>query len=446
MGTDNNQKLNVDNLEIITFGIDAVKPENLIPQSVKLANNTLVINGKLFPINGFQKIYLIGAGKASAFMAYEIEKIIGDKINDGILVTKYGYSVKCNRIKILEAGHPIPDANSLLAGEEIFNLVSNLTKNDLVINLISGGGSSLLEILPAEIDLSDLICINEILTKCGANIREINTIRKHLSLIKGGGLAKAAYPATIISLIISDVIGDPIDLIASGPTAIDSSTYEDVWNIITKYEIERRLPKNVTIYLNAGLEKEISGIVNPKHDSSNHVDNFIIANNSHALEAAKIKAEQLGYHAEIINKEIAGDVQNVADYISKFVCQIQQSNILIERPACLLFGGEPTIIVRGSGIGGRNQHLALLCLQQFGNPGYDYNIICCGTDGTDGPTDEAGGMASPQIYDNAIHLGLNIDEFLENNDSYNFLRQVGGLFRTGPTGTNVMDIISVLVQ
>lgn len=438
-------KLFNNNLDIIITAIDSVKPANLFLKTISLAGDKLTIQDKIFCLSDFRNIYITGSGKASAYMAREIEKILGDRIINGIVSTKYSHAVECERIKIIEAGHPIPDENSQYAGDLIFRLAQKADADDLIINLISGGGSALME-KPAEgLKLSDLQITNELLIRCGASITEINAVRKELSIIKGGGLAAAAYPAKIISLIISDIIGDPVELIASGPTAFSYTAVPDVLNILTKYDIEKHLSENIVNFFNHEKNKNLK--TSAFHNENRaEAENFIIGNNKTALETARARAESLGFNTSIINAEIQGDVNEAARMISNHVKEIGNSNLTHDKPVCILFGGEPTVNVQGNGIGGRNQHLALLCLIELKNTDFNYCLISCGTDGTDGPTDAAGAVASNEIYNRASRKELNIEKYLLNNDSYNFFNMAGGLIKTGPTGTNVMDIISVLID
>lgn len=431
--------------EIISAAIEAVKPDRLIRESVRRAGEILRIGEQSFNLNRFEKIFVIGAGKASAPMAREMENVLGERLTDGMVTVKYGHGQPCRKIKIREASHPVIDQNGLSASEQILQMVDTAGKNDLVICLISGGGSALLEKLPEGISLSDLQKLFELLLNCGATIDEINTVRKHLSLVKGGQLARAIAPATCLSLILSDVIGDPLESIASGPTAPDPTTFSDAWQVIEKYRLESALPASIGNYLKKGVAGEAPETLKPGDPIFRNVHNLILGNNLKALQAAREKAKEFGYQPLILTSRVQGEAREVARVLAAMVQDVLTNALPVSRPACLLLGGETTVTLRGKGKGGRNQELALAALLTMKNFRKDYLIVSCGTDGTDGPTDAAGGMASPQVWENARAQGVDPLPFLENNDAYHFFRKTGGLIMTGPTGTNVMDIILALI-
>jgi hydroxypyruvate reductase len=280
----------------------------------------------------------------------------------------------------------------------------------------------------------------------GANIEEMNVVRKHLSLVKGGLLARAIYPATCLSLILSDVIGDPLESIASGPTAADPSTFQDAWEIIDRFKLSDRLPEAIRTHLEDGLQKRIPDTLKSGDPVFEKTHNFILGNNLGSLKAAEKTARSAGFNTLILSTRIQGEAREIARVCAAIAQELKDRQIPLELPACVLMGGETTVTIRGKGKGGRNQELALAALLAMKSTHTDYLIISCGTDGTDGPTDAAGGIASPEIYRTAQRLELNPSKFLERNDAYPFLEQTGGLIKTGPTGTNVMDIIAVLVK
>ena len=431
---------------ILLAGIDAVKPHHLIPRKVKLEKGILSIGNKNLDLKSYKNIYVIGAGKASAAMALELEKILGDRISGGTVSTKYGHFVHCNRIKVAESGHPVIDQNGLNVSEEMFKLALNAGKDDLVICVLSGGGSALLERLPSGIELMDLQQVFEILLRCGANIEEANNVRRHISKIKGGQLARAIFPATCVTIILSDVIGDPLESIASGPTSPDPSTFEDAMNVLAKYKIEDQIPDSILRYLKSGLERKIEDNPKPGDEIFDRVTNVILGNNLEALNVAKHEATELGYNTLFLSSRIQGEAKEVAKFIVAIVQEICANDNLIAKPSCILIGGETTVRIQGCGKGGRNQELALASLMAMKDSSCNYIIASCGTDGTDGPTDAAGGFACREIAERSRRLALRPYEFLENNDSYNFLEKVGGLIKTGATGTNVMDIMVALVR
>lgn len=432
--------------QIIDSAIKSVKPDQLIPRKVILEGSYLVIDTSKFDLNRFEKIYVVGTGKASATMAFELEKLIGTKICNGIVSTKYGHSTPCNKIRIIESGHPVLDENGLRAGNEILKLVSEADENDLVICLLSGGGSSLLEKLPDEITLSELQSVFRALLKCGANIEEMNIVRRHLSKIKGGLLAEAIYPATSVSLILSDVINDPLEAISGGVTSPDPSTFQDALNIIAKYKIKDQIPENVLKYISMGTQGRISETIKTGNKIFEKVTNIILGNNKEALIIAKEKAESLGFNVLIHSDNIQGEARDIGKLAANIAKEIFKKNLPISKPACVLIGGETTVKIVGAGKGGRNQELVLSAMIEMNDSEFNYIIASCGTDGTDGPTDAAGAIASKEIWQRSKELDISPLPFLQNNDSYTFFEKTGGLIITGPTGTNVMDIIIILVN
>jgi glycerate 2-kinase len=429
--------------DIFLAGIESVKPDNLIARSVLSDQDILRIETLRFHLSDLKNIYVVGAGKASALMASAIENILGPKITAGHIITKYGHSVPLKYIETTEAGHPVPDENGIKGTDKIMSLVNKADKEDLVICLLSGGGSALLIDVPEGCTLGDLKILTDILLKSGANINEINCIRKHLSKVKGGLLAKTAFPARVVSLILSDVIGDPLDVIASGPTAADPTTFSDAVAIINKYNIKNDLPENIFDVLQEGLYNKRQETLKESDRALLRTSNLIIGNNTLALNRAKEKAESSGYETRIITNKLAGDVTEVAGYIMELAIQVRKENI--NRSICLLFAGESTVKVKGKGLGGRNQHLALIAARLLKNI-TGITFLSGGTDGTDGPTDATGAVADFLTTVRASEMHLDISQYIDNYDSYNFFKQVGGLIITGPTQTNVMDLMIVLIN
>ncbi len=438
-------KLRNDATKIFMSAIDAVKPRPLIQNKVFLENDILEVGAHAFNLREYERIYIIGAGKASAMMAKALEEILESKIYYGVISVKYGHLVECHKIKIMEAGHPVLDQNGLTVTDQILQLARGARERDLVICLISGGGSALLESLPSNIYLHDLQKVFELLLGCGSDIEEINTVRKHLSLVKGGQLARAIYPATCISIILSDVIGDPLDAIASGPTVPDPTTFKKAWDIIEKYNLINQLPDSVRTHLEEGVKGRIEDTLKLEDPIFGKVNNFIIGNNLLALKTAQEEAKRLGYNTLILTSRVRGEAREVAQVVASIAQEIEIYNLPIKKPACFLMGGETTVTLRGKGKGGRNQELALAALIAMEKVRKDYVIVSCGTDGTDGPTDAAGGMVDYEVTKNAVNLQLNPLTYLEENNAYPFLQKTGGLIKTGPTGTNVMDIILALI-
>lgn len=431
-------------IEIFLKGIENVNPAHLISQSFSADGNLLKIKNITIDLSPINNIFVIGFGKASAAMATSIERILGSTISDGHIVTKYGHSVPLVRIGITEASHPVPDQAGVAGTSILSSIADSAGENDLVICLVSGGGSALLTDLPDECSLDDIILLNICLLGVGADIRELNAVRKHLSRVKGGWLAKRAFPARVVSLILSDVTGDPVDVIASGPTVADTTTYNDAMSVLKRYNVESRIPSCLVDILKAGLSGKRPET--PKADDPvfHNTSNIIIGNNKTALDTAARTAESMGYDCTIITDQLNGDVTEVSSEIFKTVMEIK--NRPLKRKICLLYGGETTVRVSGNkGHGGRNQHLALLLAKLLGKT-EGVTFLAAGTDGTDGPTDAAGAVADNMTTKNAKLLKIDIDDYIKRFDSYNFFKQEGGLIKTGPTLTNVMDIIVVLID
>ena len=430
-------------IDIFLTGVESVKPGNLINRYVSLNGNILHIEKIRFDLSTIKNIYVVGAGKASAAMAQAIEPILGHRISAGHIVTKYDHAVPLEFIEITEAGHPVPDEKGINGTAQVLSIVKKAEKDDLVICLISGGGSALLADVPEGCTLQDLKTLSSVLLRTGANINEMNCIRKHLSKVKGGQLAKAASPARVVSLILSDVIGDPLDVIASGPTAPDPTTFADAISMIRNYHIERDIPEQILKVLQDGADKKLPETLKDTDTILRQTSNLIIGTNLLALQTAKEKAESLGYESRIITNRLDGDVGDVANYIVNVTrhSKVEASN----KKICLLFAGEPTVKIQGTGLGGRNQHLALLVAGLLADlPGITF--LSGGTDGSDGPTDATGAVVDSFTSQHASNLCLDMDQYFNNCDSYHFFRQEGGLIVTGPTQTNVMDLMVVLID
>ncbi len=430
--------------QIFLAGIESVLPDAMIRRAVYISDTTLHISGMALPLDTIDHVYVIGAGKAVATMAKEIESILGDRITMGHVVVKYGHTCELEYIKISEAGHPVPDVNGYMATQKIAEIAKVANNNDLVICLISGGGSALLTDFPEGGTINDIIFTNNLLLKSGADIKEMNAVRKHLSKVKGGQLANAAYPATLVSLVLSDVIGDSLDAIASGPTVPDTTTFEDAMHVLEKYNLLTKIPEFHLDY----LEKGVEGIYpeTPKHGDPVFAKtyNIIIGSNKIALEAAYKKAVDFGLYAVIVTSDMYGNTIQVAGMLVETAVQFQ-NDPTIEKPCCLLFGGETTLQVTGSGVGGRNQHMALysaLLLQDKKG----ITFLSAGTDGNDGPTSAAGAVVDTKTREEALLKGLDIQTFLNDFDSFHFFEKTGGHIITGPTLTNVMDLVIIIIE
>ncbi len=429
--------------EIFLAGVESVLPEKLIRSQVKLSGDVLQIAEETFLLSDFSHIYVLAAGKAAAMMAKEVENILEEKLYDGHVITKYGHGTELKYLTLTEAGHPIPDAEGVKGTERMLDIARKAKEDDLVTCLISGGASALMADFPKGATLDDLKRTNELLVKCGADITEINTVRKHLSNVKGGQLAKAIYPATTVSLILSDVIGDKLDVIASGPTVGDSSTFKDALTVVEKYSLQNALPDSMLHHLQKGSAGLISEIPEPDNPIFQNVHNYIIGSNIIALENAAKKATEFGFETHVVTDSLQGGYIEVADFILENIDNYRKNKL--ENPICLLFGGEPTVKVSGDGLGGRNQHLALYLSTKIEQT-EDITILCAGTDGTDGPTSAAGAVIDKETMRIAARKNVNPLVFLQNSDSYHFFKKIGGHIISGNTKTNVMDIIVVLIE
>jgi glycerate-2-kinase len=433
-------------VQIFLAATAAVQPAQLLQQHLSADSNSLVIGGQHIPKQSFNHIYVIGAGKAAAAMAVETEKIIGDYIIDGLVTTKYGHSLPAQKITIREAAHPVPDEKGVEAVAQTVQLLEKVTREDIVICLISGGASALWCDLPPGITLPEVQATVDLLLRSGADIRETNTVRKHLSAIKGGQLLRHCNGARVFSLIISDVPGDDLSVIASGPTVADASTFREAYDILSKYELLPALPPSIRGCLEKGIQGSIAETPKPGDPLFGNTVNRIIGNNGLALRAAAAKARELGYHTYILPQLITGDATAAA---KAFVAGALAYNG--NKPVCILQGGETTVKVTGQGKGGRNQHFVLAALNELnklsGEKGNGNIIILSGgTDGTDGPTDAAGAVIDSNTLARAARQHLDIEAWLKDHDSYHFFRQTDSLLITGPTQTNVMDIMMALVQ
>ncbi|MDP2907251.1 MAG: glycerate kinase [Nanoarchaeota archaeon] len=380
-----------------------------------------------FNLKDYDNIFVIGGGKASYKMAETINKILKNKIRKGFvnsIVNK-----KVGNITISKAGHPCPDENGMKGVQKLLSIKPSI--NDLVICLISGGGSAMLPLPVEEISLNDLKTINDLLLKAGANIHEVNTVRKHLSQVKGGRLAKALHPATIVSLIISDVIGDDLSVIASGPTSADKSTFKDAILILENYNLTDKIPKNVLQYLTNGVEGKAEETVKENDAVLEKVHNFILANNLTALKAMEEEAKKLKLQAVIEDPGIKGEARNVGKYVAEKILETKPSSVMI-------FGGETTVTVKGKGLGGRNQELILSIIEKIKDK--KVTIASVGTDGIDFYK-AAGAIADGNSYKKSQKLKLDIQKHLDDNDSYTFFKKMKDQIMTGYTGTNVCDII-----
>ena len=436
-------KQRADALAIVEAGIAAVLPENFLPVAVRLEGEILDIKGHRYDLSRFRRILVAGGGKASGMMALELERILGGRISEGIVNDRYGAEVATGIIKVNHAGHPLPTEDGVRGVKDMLRMLSKAGPDDLVIFLVSGGGSALLPCPANGISLEDKVRLTGMLLKSGATIVEMNTVRKHVSAIKGGQLLRHVNGAAVVSLIVSDVVGDEAGFIASGPTAPDGTTFSDALQILKKYGIYEGSPKSVIAHLESGAKGLVPETPKPGDQVFERVDNIIVASNIIALEAAARKASEKGYRPLILGSCITGESREVGLVLAGIAKECLRTGNPVAPPAAILSGGETTVTVSGNGRGGRNQELVLGFLQGYPEGA---TIISVDTDGIDGVTDACGAISDAATLKKAGELGLNISDFLKDNSSYDFFKALGELAYTGPTGTNVSDMRLVLIR
>ena len=420
--------------ELADAAIASVMPGVFIPAQISLNGSKLTVRDKTYELASYRCIYIIAIGKAAMGMAEALDRIIHPYVTEGIILTKHipGDHLLDKRYRILPGNHPVPGNESITGAKAVLDLADKAGADDLVLFLISGGGSSMMTLPLDGIDLDTFRKFSNMILSSGADINEFNILRKHLDGIKGGRLAQHAAPAEQVTIILSDVVGDPIDIIASGPTVPDSSTYQDALAILDRYSIHNAFPDVIRDTLIRGTEGKIpetpkSG--SPVFDKS---DIFLSASNRTAASAAAMAAEKLGFHAQVLNTRMTGEASAVGKLLPSFLSELQA-------PGLYVFGGETTVHVNGNGLGGRNLELALGAVRPMADwPGC--LLWTLSTDGEDGPTDAAGAFVTSDTLSMALKLGCSPEAFLRNNDAYDFFRNVDGLIRTGPTGTNVCDL------
>ena len=431
-------------LAIFRAAVKAADPVEAVRRSFRLLDGSLEAGGRGYSLSRYDRIFVIGAGKASAAMAKAVEHVLGNRICGGLINVKYGHTAMLRRIELNECGHPNPDEAGVRGAARIAAVAEQAGERDLVICLISGGGSALLPAPAPPVTLAEKQAITRLLLNCGADIREINAVRKHLSSIKGGQLARLAFPATVITLLLSDVIGDALDVIGSGPTVADASTFADAREILCKYEIDRQAPASVRERIERGVAGEIPETPKPGDPALSRTHNVVVGSNILAVNAAAEKARELGLRTIVLSTFVEGETRDVARMHAAIARQARVYGQPLRGPACIVTGGETTVTIRGDGKGGRNQEFALAAAMDIA--GLDRVLILSGgTDGSDGPTDAAGALADGGTCQRAAKLGMSAKEYLANNDSYHFFEPLGDLLITGPTNTNVMDVRLILI-
>jgi hydroxypyruvate reductase len=433
-------------LTIFRAALAAADPRQAVQRAMQRDGTRLRVQNRVYDLARINNVLVIGFGKASATMAQAIEEILADRIARGWVTVKYGHTapLTTGKIHLHEAGHPLLDQNSLDGTQQILAILDAATENDLVVCLISGGGSALLELPIAGVSLDDLRATTDALLRCGATINEINTLRKHISQVKGGQLARRAGQAPVVSLILSDVIGSPLDAIASGPAAPDTTSFADARAVIERRGLRGQIPAHIVAHIERGARGDIPDTPKTGDPIFARVQNVIIADLTIACDAAMQAARQLGYNSLLLSSFVQGEAREFAKFLSAIAREINVSERPVRKPACVVCGGETTVTLRGKGKGGRNQEIALAAAIEMA--GMENAVILSGgTDGTDGPNDAAGAIADGTTTARASAKGLDARAYLANNDSYNFFQPLGDLLMTGPTGTNVNDVTVLMV-
>jgi len=429
--------------KILLAGLAAVDPGMVVESLVKRHGNYLEAGGHWYDLDNYNRVLVVGFGKAVIPMSAAVEQILEDSLTAGMVISKHanlssGYGLS-SKIQVRKGSHPVPDQESILATQSLLAITQGCSKDDLIICLISGGGSALFTWPVAGITLDDVRNLTRLLLKSGAEIGEINTLRKHLDQVKGGGLARWLFPAQVVTLIISDVIGNPLEVIASGPTVADPSTFEDAIQILQKYNIVHEIPDNIWAYLQKGLVNSSLESVKTEDPVLERVQNLIVASNYRAAHAAAAEAQRRGFHTLILTTYLHGEASQAGMWLASILKQMVLTGEPLPRPACVIIGGETTVTVRGNGLGGRNLETALGSVCDLAGLN-EIALVTLGTDGEDGPTDAAGAVVTGETLNKAGRLLINPRVSLANNDSFHFFEKVGGLIKTGPTGTNVNDL------
>ena len=427
---------------VLAAAINAVEPGAAVNRHMSRIGSKLTIAGKTYDLDAYQRVLVFGFGKASVPMCNAAMSMLGERFSKGVAITKTAATSEHPRLEVFTAGHPVPDESGVRAAKRILDILANTETDDLVIFLISGGGSALLTAPANGISLDDVQATTEVLLATGAEITAINTVRKHLSEVKGGNLARHAHPAETVALILSDVIGDPLDMIASGPTVPDPSTYAQALEIIQGKEM---IPRSVREHLQQGAEGEIPETPKPGDPLFADVTNGLIGNNHRAAQAAARQASEEGFNSLLLTTRLQGEARTIGPVLAAIGQQIVASDEPVPRPACLVAGGETTVTLsQNPGLGGRNQEVALSTVSDLAGL-ENVLLVTLATDGDDGPSDAAGAVVSGETLGRARALGLDPAGFLARNDSYHFIEPLGDLLRPGPTKTNVNDLNFIFV-
>jgi glycerate 2-kinase len=428
--------------QILAAALGAVEPGAAVRRALARSGSMLLVGEQRYDLAQIDRVVALAVGKAGAPMLAAAADALGDRLSAGLAVVKDGHAAHApsgGRVEVIESGHPVPDARSVVAAERALGLFATLTERDLALVLISGGGSALLTMPVAGVSLADIQSLTRALLACGATINEINTLRKHLDRVKGGGLALAAGRARLAALVLSDVIGDPLDVIASGPTFPDPSTYADAWGVLERYGIAGQAPAPVAAHLRRGMAGEAPETLKPSDPRAARAQHLVIGSNRQAAAAAMAAAREAGMATLLLATGVQGEAREVGGVLAAIAREVAETGHPIPRPCCIVAGGETTVTLRGDGRGGRNQELALAAVSGLaGLP--DVALVTLATDGGDGPTDAAGAVVTGATLGRAMALGMRPADYLARNDAYRFFEPLGDLLRPGPTQTNVNDL------
>lgn len=429
-------------LDVLAAALAAVDPTSAVRAALRREGDILHVGERSYDLRRYQRVLCVGGGKAGASMALAVEEVLGDRLAAGAVNVKYGHTAPLRVVQLTEAGHPIPDEAGVRGTRAMIELLRGAGEGDLVIAVISGGGSALIEAPVEGVTLADVQRLTELMLRSGATINEMNAVRKHLSQVKGGRLAALAAPAELITLLLSDVVGSPLDVIASGPTVPDTSTFADAAAVFDRYGLWEQAPTSIVAELRAGLAGDRPETPKPGDPLFERTNNLVVASNEQAAAAAVERARAHGLNALLLSTFVEGEAREVAKVLAAIAREERRSGQPLPRPACIVLGGETTVTVRGNGKGGRNQEMALAAAFRLAGL-EDVLVVCAATDGTDGPTDAGGAVADGTTIARARALGLDPARALAENDAYPLLAALGDLILTGPTNTNVNDLALV---
>ncbi len=429
-------------LNIFNQALSDTHPYNIVKGFVAVSDGDILAGEQHFPIGERQNVWVLGSGKASAQMALALEDQLGDLIAGGVIACSKGSRTAAQRIEQCEASHPFPDVDSVEAARKMMALAKEISPGDIVFYVMSGGSSALLCLPPDELSLESIQKANKVLLNSGANIHEMNIVRKHLSAIKGGRLASVLKDVHLVNLLISDVPGDALEDIGSGPTVPDNTTFSQAMDVLETYHLTSKMPEEVVHYLRKGADGMIADTYKQKNDHHHHI---ILGNAQSTAKQASRAAEKQGYSVYLASDAYSGQTHEIsADFCDKAL-NVLQKDEPVEKPACLIFYGESYLEVKGSGKGGRNQEMALHASMKLDGR-HHVSMLSAGTDGRDGPTDAAGAVCSGNTLKEAENAGINPEEYLSNNDSYHFFKELNSLVITGDTHNNVMDLQIFLIE